>query len=157
MLGIPICTSNYVPGCVLPRRSLMPWHKNPLFIFTRSDGSISKIWKTITNRKQDTIIPKAEGLTLEGSQSPQSSFGRHATLGRSLQPAPREPRLGSPWAEARNPKGRLVQQLLPSLCWFPHSSERQPFLLARVSQRQSFSPQASQLLPCLYFTCAVSY
>lgn len=156
MPGIPICISNYFPGCILPKRSLMPWHKSPLFIFTLSDGSISEILKTITKRKQN-IIPKAEGLTLEGSLSSRSSFGRHTTLRRGLQPAPQEPRQGSPWAEAQNPKGRLVKPLLPSLCWFPDSHERQPFLLVRASQSQSFSPQATQLLPCLYFTCAASY
>lgn len=95
MLGIPICTFNYFLDCILLRHSLMTWHKNPLFIFTLSDGSISKILKTIMKTKQKTI-PKAVGLTLEGTPSFRSPSGRHTTIQRGLRPAPQEPEQGSP-------------------------------------------------------------
>lgn len=51
-----------------------PWHKNPLFIFTLSDGSISKIWKTITKRKQNTVLSsqRLRGWRWEGVRLPRA-------------------------------------------------------------------------------------
>lgn len=156
-LGNPICTSNsnYLLDCSLSRHSLLTWNKNLLFILTLSDGNISKILKTITKTKQNKI-PIAVELILEGNLSFQGSPGRCTMLLRVLQPAPRETSAGSPWAETLTINGQLDTHLLPFNHYFKIGTNK-PFLLASVSQNQSFSPGVSQFLPHVYITCTISY